>query len=94
MGRQVVAVDAMADNLELVRKSLSLINRQSNTRLIYNSVSDGYETLYPYVPTNLHSNPGATAMKTWQQVDEENITITLVLSSDHYYNTYTLNSLP
>ena len=79
LGRDVVAVDGDARNLELVRKSLSLINRQSSTRLIYNSVSDGYETLYPHTPPNLLTNPGATAMKTWQQVQEENITITLVI---------------
>ena len=36
MGRDVVAVDADPRNLELVRRSLGLINRQSNTRLIYN----------------------------------------------------------
>ena len=76
MGRQVVAVDADARNLELVRKSVELINRQSSTKLIYNSVSDGYETLYPYTvdPTN----PGGTAMKTLEQVQREKLEITLV----------------
>ena len=68
LGRDVVAVDADATNLELVRKSLELINKQPTTKLIYNSVSDDYETLYP----------GGTWMKTWKQVQQKNIKITLV----------------
>ena len=76
LGRQVVAVDADANNLELIRKSLELINRLDSTKLIYNSVSDGYETLYPYTPKP--TNPGATFMKTWQEVQEEGLNITLV----------------
>ena len=78
MGRDVVAVDADPRNLELVRRSLGLINRQSNTRLIYNSVSDGYETLYPYEPVGPGINPGGITMKTWQQVQQDNLNITLV----------------
>ena len=78
MGRDVVAVDAMVNNLELVRKSLELINKQSRTRLIHNSVSDGYETLYPYAPPIAGRNPGATTMMTWQQVQQDNLNITLV----------------
>jgi FkbM family methyltransferase len=75
LGREVVAVDADARNLELVRKSLELMDKQSTTRLIYNFVSDGYETLYPHTPDP--SNPGATAMKSLDQVEQENLTITL-----------------
>ena len=78
MGRDVVAVDAMVNNLELVRKSLELINKQSRTRLIHNSVSDGYETLYPYEPVGPGINPGGITMKTWQQVQQDNLNITLV----------------
>ena len=79
MGRDVVAVDADPRNLELVRRSLGLINRQSNTRLIYNSVSDGYETLYPYTPAP--TNPGGTFMKTLEEVQQEKLNITLVSKS-------------
>ena len=77
LGRDVVAVDADARNLELVRKSLEVMDKQSTTRLIYNSVSDGYETLYPHTPDP--GNPGGTWMKTWQEVQQENLMITLVL---------------
>ena len=79
MGRDVVAVDADPRNLELVRRSLGLINRQSNTRLIYNSVSDGYETLYPYTPPG--SSPGRTLMKTLKEVEQEKLNVTLVSQS-------------
>ena len=38
MGREVVAVDAMADNLAYIRRSLELANKTDNVVLVHNSI--------------------------------------------------------
>ena len=38
MGRQVVAVDAMADNLAYIGKSLKLGNKEDKVVLVHNSI--------------------------------------------------------
>jgi len=71
MGRRVVAVDADPENLAYIRKSLDLAQKSQYVDIIYNSVSDEYETLYPHAPDG--SNEGGTHMLTKEQVEQENI---------------------
>lgn len=47
MGREVLAVDMMSDNLAYIRRSLELENREHLVTLAYNAVSDNHKTVYP-----------------------------------------------
>jgi len=47
MDREVVAVDAMADNLAYIRKSLALANKEDLVTLAHNAISDDHQILYP-----------------------------------------------
>jgi len=61
IGRNVVAVDAMADNLAYIRKSLELNNMSEKVVLVHNAISNTHATLYP-VPDaapDFHLNPGS-----------------------------------
>ena len=57
LGRTVVAVDALIDNLQLLNKSLVLGNLQKYVTLIWNAVSDTHTTLTFWTPGG---NVGAT----------------------------------
>jgi len=56
LGREVVAVDAMADNLAYIRKSLETGDKQHLVTLVHNAISDNHETMYP-VRFNENSDP-------------------------------------
>jgi len=72
MHRNVVAVDADPVNLAYIRKSLDLGGTEDYVRLVYNSVSNEYTTLYPVV--FIPSNQGATHMKTKEEMVALNLT--------------------
>ena len=57
LGRTVVAVDALIDNLQLLNKSLALGNLQEHVTLIWNVLSDTHTTMTFVVP---HENVAAT----------------------------------
>ena len=57
LGRTVVAVDALIDNLQLLNKSLALGNLQKHVTLIWNVLSDTHTTMTFVVP---HENVAAT----------------------------------
>ena len=57
LGRNVVAVDALLDNLQLLNKSLALGNLQEHVTLIWNVLSDTHTTMTFVVP---HENVAAT----------------------------------
>eukprot|EP00092_Neocalanus_flemingeri_P007749 GFUD01008367.1.p1 GENE.GFUD01008367.1~~GFUD01008367.1.p1 ORF type:complete len:316 (-),score=69.27 GFUD01008367.1:90-1037(-) len=74
MQKAVVAVDADPVNLAYVRKSLELGSTSTFVRMIYNSVSNEYTTLYPVVDDA--DNQGATRMWTKEEVEALNLTVT------------------
>ena len=76
MDRQVVAVDADAENLAYIRKSLDLKNTTKRVRLFCNAVSDEYSQMFPYSPDS--KNSGATLMKTLEEVKAEKIVTNIV----------------
>ena len=62
MCREVVAVDAMADNLAYIRTSLELGKNEDLVTLAHNAISDGHDTLYPVQfddRTDPDINPGS-----------------------------------
>lgn len=65
LGRKVVAVDAMIDNLELVQKSLSL-GKLQNVILIWNAISGDYSKV---ALTKYQGNIGGTAIRNLTQDD-------------------------
>lgn len=65
LGRKVVAVDAMIDNLELVQKSLSL-GKLQNVILIWNAISEDYSKV---ALTKYQGNIGGTAIRNLTQDD-------------------------
>ena len=61
MGRRVVAVDAVAENLAYVHASLTKDGRNDLVTLLHNSVSNNENlTLYPILHEIESQNPGAT----------------------------------
>jgi len=62
MGREVVAVDAMMDNLAFVSKSLEESKAENKVTLLHNAISDSHETVYPVQFDSVsdpHTNPGS-----------------------------------
>jgi len=62
MGREVVAVDAMSDNLAYIRRSLELANKEHLVTLAHNAISDNHDTVYPVKFDNNYdpkTNPGS-----------------------------------
>jgi len=47
MGRSVVAVDMMLDNLGYIRSSLDTMDRPGHVELVHNAVSNSYEVFQP-----------------------------------------------
>jgi len=71
MKRKVISVDADPQNLAYIRQSLEIAKNRDYVELIYNAISDKYETLYPY--THNKKNEMATTMFTKEQIDEMNV---------------------
>jgi len=71
MGRKVKAVDAGFANHAYMRTSLSLSSTLNNVDLIYNGLSDKYETLYPYIVDR--GNEGGLTLLTLEQLRKKEL---------------------
>ena len=71
LGRKVVAVDAVIDNLALLSKSLKLTELKDRVTLIWNAISNGYSKV---TLTKEMGNIGATGIRELTIEDETNKT--------------------
>ena len=82
MGREVVAVDAMADNLAYVKTSLELGKNEDLVTLVHNAISDGHDTLYPVQfddRTDPDTNPGSVRVAQQSELLQANIEVGNIL---------------
>merc|ERR1719270_313550 len=68
MGRKVVAVDMMEDNLGYIKTSLIKSNLTQYVQLVHNAVSSKYERLQPTLEDRHSNNPGAVEAKHMDEI--------------------------
>ena len=74
MGKEVVAVDAMADNLACVRTSLKLGKNEDLVTLAHNAISDDHDTLYP-AQFDDRTDPGSVRVAQHYELLQANIQV-------------------